>query len=319
MRVILHIGLGKTGTSALQHMMRVSRDEFIEQAIYPVDQSFGDCWDTASYIEAGKLVNCTDNFKSVFKELISSAVNRANENSCNTVFYSNESWSNLKIPFYTFINEAVDELGLDLVYYVTVREFSDWVVSCYKQWGLYHKVYKGGVQSFTSWLNEEEISNILRFPERLKLIEELSSETVVFEYSSTVNFEIINHLGFSYSGSNVKVNDRNNLPLSILYNNNFQEPKSPHEIEDFIQKYSSSTFLSKLELNQGVALSNIPDDIKSMWVDLGFFASDDFDKKLDLEYETSNNNLMSYFLFVLVKQSGELENLRREIEQLKRN
>jgi hypothetical protein len=56
-----------------------------------------------------------------------------------------------------------------------------------------------------------------------------------------------------------------------------------------------------------------------MWVDLGFFASDDFDKKLDLEYETSNNNLMSYFLFVLVKQSGELENLRREIEQLKRN
>lgn len=148
MKLILHIGMGKTGTSSIQAALRTSKTELAEQrAQYLgmwfefIDPAYGGFTGSRDFYRLDQAAQ-----ESAAQLMVNHLTKLKNENGTETFILSNESiFENVKnIDF--FIKKLGQLVDLSLLAYI--RNPYQWLPSAYTQWGLYHKTLPGPLKSF---------------------------------------------------------------------------------------------------------------------------------------------------------------------------
>ncbi|MEE4348508.1 MAG: sulfotransferase, partial [Paracoccaceae bacterium] len=149
MKLILHIGMGKTGTSSIQNALRTSSVELAEQNV----QYLGMWFDAIDPRFNGSLG--TREFFALDEEAMQSAatlflenLNRINaERGIETFVLSNEAIFGAVHRIKPFILALCEQIDVKIVIYI--RDPHSWLPSAYTQWSLYHKSVKGPLRSFS--------------------------------------------------------------------------------------------------------------------------------------------------------------------------
>lgn len=153
--IVVHVGDGKTGTSAIQKTLRLHPRLLAEAGIQylglmleraPV-RKYG--WQQASGIEA---FHMTEPGKATVElaDALRTCVGEARRAGINRVVWSNETLLGRSLPTIAALRELRDE-GIRIVVVAYVRRHDGWARSAYLQWGLRHKTYEGPLRDFREW------------------------------------------------------------------------------------------------------------------------------------------------------------------------
>ncbi|OZB18030.1 MAG: hypothetical protein B7X55_05460 [Rhodobacterales bacterium 34-62-10] len=148
MKLILHIGMGKTGTSSIQAALRTSGKELAEQRAHYlgmwfefIDPAYGGFSGSHNFFRLDQAAQ-----ESAARGMVDHLKVLKEKNGTETFILSNESIfgnvSNLKF----FIKELGQTVDLSLLAYV--RNPYQWLPSAFTQWGLYHKTRPGPLKPF---------------------------------------------------------------------------------------------------------------------------------------------------------------------------
>jgi len=134
-KIYLHIGAGKTGTSALQSQLAINRNRLMDHGyFYPEAKS--DKLSSKFRISSGNAVELgrelrSDNFnKKAICHIIENIVNNARGND---IILSSEVMQAFKLKNAEFFKNIVNQLGYEIIVIYYVRAIADHVVSSYHQ------------------------------------------------------------------------------------------------------------------------------------------------------------------------------------------
>lgn len=148
MRLIMHIGMGKTGSSALQAALAASSDALLRQDA----QYLGMWFDMLS--EGYRGLQNQFNFLNLPEQEMRGAAHQLrdyfrwqkDEGNGSTFIISNESFSGQSYALKPLIEELQADMHVQIVGYV--RHPLKWLPSAYAQWGVRDKAYTGHIASF---------------------------------------------------------------------------------------------------------------------------------------------------------------------------
>lgn len=139
-RIYIHIGVGKTGTTAIQDSMMLHRKEIASQGVlYPVTGLN----DTAHH----DLVQLwTEDFSSEYKVIYSALLNEFEESLKDTMFISSEKFCFASGGFVEGVFKALDGFEVKIIFYV--RAQLQQIESTFLQWLRVGHPYGAGFDSF---------------------------------------------------------------------------------------------------------------------------------------------------------------------------
>jgi hypothetical protein len=149
MRIIFHIGMGKTGTTSIQHALRNGADALANQrAAYlsmwfeEVDPAFKGIGGFSRFIAGNEQekVAGADHFHAYL-------VDRAAKEGIETFIFSNEGVFEAGPQLDPFFRRLKAK-GLSMSFVAYLRDPRDWLPSAYTQWAIRHKTNQGPVQDF---------------------------------------------------------------------------------------------------------------------------------------------------------------------------
>ncbi len=148
MKLVVHIGMGKTGTSSIQRALATSQPGLASQRAAYLGMWF-DMIDPAYTGLMGERrfrTSSPDRMRDHAAALHAVLERRAGEEGIETFVFSNESIFSGIRTMAPFLTALQDRLDLRLVAYL--RDPRDWLPSAYTQWGIRHKANDGPVQPF---------------------------------------------------------------------------------------------------------------------------------------------------------------------------
>lgn len=143
MKLTLHVGLGKTGTSAVQAFLHHERRNLAEAGILSLGPRLAELEDGFSFSGQGD-VGKIDLLAEGLSAIENAAIGQPH---ITHVVWSNEALSMAhnyagiidEIARFRQASTVFDEVGVILV----LRRQDEWLASAYLQWGLKHKMHKG--------------------------------------------------------------------------------------------------------------------------------------------------------------------------------
>lgn len=197
MKLIFHIGAGKTGSSAIQHSLVINNQNLNNNGIFvPTDNLSDDGKRTGYHVWYFESIKKMDSSAAIdeLKNGIERSVADAKENNCHTVVFSAENLSN---PFQwsEYLSDIVEPYETAIVMYI--RRQDEFLLSAWQQWGL-----KSG-KTFELWLTENigvmgDWSNTLREWSRFVGTENMIVR--VYERDALVDRDVVSDF-FSLIGS----------------------------------------------------------------------------------------------------------------------
>ncbi|SNT27766.1 hypothetical protein SAMN05421763_10885 [[Luteovulum] sphaeroides subsp. megalophilum] len=155
MEVILHIGMGKTGTSSIQTALEQNADALRRQGVDYLGMWF-DMLDPAFYGLSGQPAF----FRSEPPEMQAHArrfadvlAERERAAGCSRFILSNEGIYGQVLTMLPFVEELRRHVRLRLLAYV--RDPHEWLPSAYSQWSIFHKNYEGPVRPFAEMARQQ--------------------------------------------------------------------------------------------------------------------------------------------------------------------
>lgn len=149
MKLILHIGMGKTGTSSIQLALSQSAKMLKAQNVIYLGM-----WFDMIDAEFKGVVNQSKFFRQPAATIQKQALAfcdylemSAKENQVDTFIISNEALSGKASVLEPFLNEIVKR-GIEVKIIGYVRDPSSWLPSAYVQWGIRDKTEQGPVKSY---------------------------------------------------------------------------------------------------------------------------------------------------------------------------
>ena len=147
MKLILHIGMGKTGSSAIQKALAENTQRLTDGNAHYLGM-----WLTP-YEGPGRRPGHKEFFdqpKSIWRDRALDLSKLANQivgnGGPNTFISSNESFFHYGHKFESFVDTARDHFDVKILAYV--RRPMEWLPSAYAQWGIRHKTVQGPIPSY---------------------------------------------------------------------------------------------------------------------------------------------------------------------------
>lgn len=154
-KLIIHVGMGKTGSSSIQKTLRTNFDLLRTHGVFYMGLmlEFLPFQEKLSWQKADGWVDYlgSDNNR-VQRELVET-LERADDvlpRRLNTLVWSNESLFDRPEDVRNALEALKQRYDISVSAYV--RSPASWIASAYAQWGLKHKSYKGPIRSFGDWL-----------------------------------------------------------------------------------------------------------------------------------------------------------------------
>lgn len=248
-RLIVHIGTGKTGSTAIQRYLARRRDEFAKYGIFywglnlehaVSTQRFS--WqrpDGIGLIQRMPLARAKSELGSALNEAFQALESGSTAVWCNESIYERPD---LYIP----LLEDLEVEGIsEVCCYAYARNTKDYILSAYKQWGVKHKTYSGRVQGFSEWAYSRK--DFLAYGKKLSVWHEaFGNRYRTFNYDSV--HDVLEHFLLLLPESDKllpkatigKANcSPTDIPLALyaLYNNQFQDPVLPHGVGSVLSRY----------------------------------------------------------------------------------
>lgn len=155
-RLLFHIGAGKTGTSSIQATLKANR-EALEAAGYLY---LGLMWEHApTRLHPWQVFGGHDAFLALprdvaepqFRQLLRATVDDARSKGIHTLIWSSESF----FDRYDSVLAPLAEIraaNVDVEVLAYVRNHGSWARSAYVQWGIKHKTMAGPILPFREWV-----------------------------------------------------------------------------------------------------------------------------------------------------------------------
>lgn len=153
--LILHVGMGKTGTSAIQRSLASSSKVLNQKGFFYLGRMLERSpvrlysWQQAGATEKFHSLPTEQASQELYTILVK-AIDALREKKINSAVWSNESlFSN-----YAAVQETIKKLQaehIDIKAVAYVRRHDLWARSAYIQWGLKHKTYEGRLRSFNEY------------------------------------------------------------------------------------------------------------------------------------------------------------------------
>jgi hypothetical protein len=173
MRLLLHVGAGKTGTSSIQQTLRANDRALRAQGVLYLGLMLEHAparlypWQKPTGSEVFHHLPAPEAVEAVVEVLSRTAAAAAAEG-IHTLVWSNESFFDRGATVRLALRDP-RLVALDVRVVAYVRQPHDWLRSAYVQWGLKHKTYSGPLRTFRDWA-------AARLPRFADVVEDLQEE-----------------------------------------------------------------------------------------------------------------------------------------------
>jgi hypothetical protein len=154
MKFVVHIGDGKTGTSAIQKTLNTQRARLESHGVLYLGLMFEFVpgkhdWQRPSRIEAFHSLPA-ERAVAELTDMLQLSIALAHERGLHTVVLSNETLLGRSAVAIAALSKLA-ESGAVVMPVAYVRRHDAWARSAYLQWGLRHKTYDGQIRDFRAW------------------------------------------------------------------------------------------------------------------------------------------------------------------------
>jgi len=232
-KLILHVGAGKTGTTSIQNMLNNGKGQlktlgvqYLGLMLEHAPKHFS--WQRPTTVNQDfHALAHTDAVAQVVVAL-KAAIQQAEISGIHTLIWSNESLFDRNGQVLDALSQLQDALDVTILVYI--RRHDSWAQSAYIQWGLKHKTYKGPMKSFNEWVD----SGLPKFHDRLTALINARVGTLVMRNldgitDSVEDFKSVCGLT-SLDLPSARVNESVGsieLLLRTLFNSQFKSPVLP--------------------------------------------------------------------------------------------
>ncbi|SEJ97089.1 hypothetical protein SAMN05444007_1107 [Cribrihabitans marinus] len=242
MRIVFHIGMGKTGTTSIQHALANSTTALANQKSAYMGMWF-DAIDPAYGGLQGfsRFVGEADEKKILSAEVFHRyLVDRAEKEGIETYIFSNEGLFQAGPQLELFFS-TLQAQGLSISFVVYLRDPRAWLPSAYTQWAIRHKTNEGPVQDFPTaarrLITQYQMIRFWRenFGTALKVKPFDSSLDVIQDFAGI--------LGLDLPKSDTRRLERAepaDTLLRAMFNTRFQDKVLPDEFDRFVTNSSSA-------------------------------------------------------------------------------
>ncbi|MFW6731899.1 MAG: hypothetical protein ACODUE_09240 [Synechococcus sp.] len=263
-RAIIHVGTGKTGSSAIQELLASSGEQLAGQGVaflgrmlethVKLQQLPQASWQkNGGWPEWLKHSSATTD---AFLERLNEQLNALEKEKIHTIILSNEGLMD-HVAVMQPIVAALAERGLVVDVVAVVRRHYEWAFSAYLQWGLRHKTMPGRVRTFRQFLKQRPP----RFAASLRAWRDCQgvSDLLLINYSVNPNIvpAFFERLGIELPEDkveNVRVNPAATLLEALIlatYNDHRDGVVHPLEASGVLKRLESSGHVLQRTPNHG--------------------------------------------------------------------
>lgn len=337
MKIIVHIGAGKTGTSSIQFTLKQNAEELNAQGF----RYLGLILENASKLKYDWQKYPAGNFNRVNKEqlfhevldVLNTTIQEANKEGIHTLIWSNESFFGLHDKIMPILSELDKEHEIKIISYV--RKHEAWIRSAYVQWGIKHKVYQGKIREFKQWYKPGKALFYLSlkpyvdiFGNRVVVKNMIGHNDLVKSFLEECNIET----------SKIIIKKSNESPsneeliLRSLYNNNFKGEVLPVLFDRTILKLINknmdtenvdpSMYLQRL-LPSEEDIKKVNDEVTDDRTLINQLLRASGEQEIESEIGTQKNvqvdngKLLMLLAKLVVQQSINIQRLQKDLEKLK--
>jgi hypothetical protein len=325
LKVIFHIGMGKTGTSSIQASLSNNSKRLLEQNVDYLGMWFGmvdEKFDKFDGVPAFLSQSPEDLKKSAIKfyEYIH---DKFIKNNSHTFIFSNEALFQNVHKLESFFTQLCQLVDVKLICYV--RDPQSWLPSAYLQWGVRHKTQIGTTPPFNDLAR-----SLIKQYDLIQQWDDLFGEILVVKKHDK-NQDVALDFGKSI-GVSLEENDQRYLEraedseyiLRALFNNRYKEAIVPDHFNGVVMASkrfppptldeSINRYLNFNEINQIIAENIQPFDfIKERY---GYdFLNIENNKSSAHNESDIRNRLIDYLIEITLDQSTRIKRLERIINE----
>jgi len=247
MRLVVHIGAGKTGSSSIQSELERATDALENQRAKYLGLMLEHAY-TDNRFDWQKHPGSPVFFHEIPKEqaieelekALSEEISAARNHGIETLIWSNE-WIYGRDDRVIPALKKISEQGVDIDIAAYVRRHDKWAVSAYMQWGIKNKQNNGSILTFKQWVDGRrfDFANTLD-----RWTGELGEVLHVF------NYDVVEDVGqhfFNWLGIPHQIGERDNVTPSsevlaawAVYNNRFKRPVPMNRFQQFLRRINKS-------------------------------------------------------------------------------
>lgn len=338
MRLIVHIGNGKTGTSAVQYFLGENRQALRDKGVLYCGLAFEHCklpdmgWSEAIK-GAAFLSRPAPQIAAPLASVLDQLVTHCEENGFHSAIWSNESLFVAPDKAAQALNRIAERAEIVLVAYI--RRQDRWAVSAYKQWGIRHKTYAGPVQPFGKWFNPARCSYVSLLKRWRSLVPAAKLLVRVYERcASDVVSDFAQASGLSLDGLQRPKGRVYETPadaallLYKLYNSQFAGAKLPTDLDGILRSSGvAQASLAPVPLDLGLPTKAELERLLERFEDenerLGEFSSPGYEVRFDHEdveapraEHLDQSALIGALLMMVVDLDKRLRATSRKLERL---
>jgi hypothetical protein len=184
-RLLFHIGTGKTGTSSIQATLRDNRERLLASGVLYLGlvfehaplQKYG--WQRFGATGQLHALPLQEGSRQI-QEILVHAMRYARSHDLHTVVWSSESFFDRPEKASRGLRR-IAEMGATVRSIVYVRRHDKWANSAFVQWGLKHKIYPGPVRPFAAWIRKRPA---VFFPSIAKIQREFGCDVQVRNFDT---------------------------------------------------------------------------------------------------------------------------------------
>ncbi len=338
MKLILHIGTGKTGTSSIQKTLRMNETVlnkiktkylgFIFEFAY--DQIYE--WQKPSALSYFNHQLSSDKKQEELYDILDITIVNASKKGVEKLLLVNESLFSSFDDFIPVLHKLKRENKIDLNIVIYVRDYLSWSQSAYKQWAIKHKANSGKIKNYNEWAKDrismfhfhKTIEPIIKeFPLDVTLKKMEDTKDVVKDFLHLCDIENKN---FNIIRDN-ETPGNEDLLLRALFNNKFQGSVKPKVFNEIIssnieksitiEDYMDNLLPNNKDLSN---LSNLvqPDmeELNKLLVNQGKkpYVKDNFGAK---KKNVDTSKLLMMLSSLVMSQSIKIDKLEKQLKEIK--
>ena len=328
-KLILHIGAGKTGTTSIQQTLKKNQNELKKQGVYYLGLMLEN-----AYLQKYKWQNITF-YKMMDKkaedqllEILLDTIQIAKEEGIHTLIWSNESFFTRNKKLLNIMHK-LKKYNIEIQIVSYVRRHDAWARSAYQQWGISHKIYKGRIKTFKEWANEKKF----KFYDKISFYyKDFPAETVIknMDAIGDVVPDFLELCGINADNirivrSNESVSNEE-LVLRAIYNDSFKDSVMPMQFLNRVIKKQSinltpTEYLATLMPSEE-DLNSIQKDLSEDREQLNLLLTSQNQKTIDVSkliyknIAVDTDKLVMLLCEIVIGQSLKINNLEDALESI---
>jgi len=232
-RLILHVGAGKTGTTSIQETLRLGQEKLLSRKIWYLGLMLENAnilysWQRPTTVNQDFHALPGEARVAQIVTVMRQVIDRAKAKDIDTLVWSNESFFDTNADVLAALSSLRADLDITVIAYV--RRHDKWASSAYVQWGMRHKTYSGAIRPFREWMK----TGVPKFSERLKVFIDADIDRFLIRNLDSVKDSVADFLELLQIGTLGLVAQRSNessnsveLFLRALFNNQLRQPALP--------------------------------------------------------------------------------------------